>query len=221
MERRKYEGFQSTFHWGRAHYESCFILRQRSPSQRVRRASPCLSLPPIWEPAARILFTDSPGPPALKQSWVVCSLEKKDIHASLHPWDAAIPELQSRQFYAWFINQNSELLECQELKSHWATRNTVRTDLQRGHWKTSPVVSPGTCLCCVLAQKFLPSHSALACLLLILRPQHKCHLVRKSLPDHPTRARSPNQCSFKASCPFPSRHWLWWIIICWLVCSLV
>lgn len=127
----------------------------------------------------------------------------------------------SRQFDAWIINQNSELLECEELKSHWAIRKTARTHSQRGYLKNSSVVLPRILLCCVLAQKFLPSHSALAWLLLILKPQHKCHLVRKPLPDHPAGVRSPNQCSLNASCSFPSQHWPQWIIICWLVCSLV
>lgn len=34
--------FSSTFHSGRALYESCFMLRQHFHSQRILRASPCL-----------------------------------------------------------------------------------------------------------------------------------------------------------------------------------
>lgn len=78
--------FSSTFHSGRALYESCFMLRQHFHSQRILRASPALSLLLIWETPAKVLVMDSPrGPQALKQGWVVCSLEKEDIHASNHP----------------------------------------------------------------------------------------------------------------------------------------
>lgn len=61
--------------------------------QRVRRASPCLSLPPIWEAPTSALVMGSLLPPQevggwgrqlLKQGFAVCSLEKKDMHASIH-----------------------------------------------------------------------------------------------------------------------------------------
>lgn len=188
-------------------------------------SSPCLSLPPIWEASARILVMDSPGAPSPKTGLSCVQPGEEGYSCFYSPLRCCnskfTKHVYSRQFSAWFTNQNSELLECQELKSHWAIRNTVRTHSQRGHLKSSTVVLPRICLCCVLAQKFLPPYFALVWLLLILRPQHKCHLVRKPHPDHPAWARSPSQCFLNASCSLPSQHWSQWIIIYWLARSLV
>lgn len=43
------------------------------------------------------------GPQTLKQGWVVCSLEKEDIHASNHPRDAAVLKSQSMSIAGSFM----------------------------------------------------------------------------------------------------------------------
>lgn len=187
--------------------------------QENSESLPLLITASHMEATARIPVVGSPGAPSSKTGMGCVQPEEEGyscFYSPLRCSSKVTKHIYHRQLYAWFINQNSELLECQELKPHWAIRHSQ-------NWFTKGAfekVLVRICLCCVLAQKSFPSHSALAWLLLILRPQHKCHLVRKPLPDHPDWARSPNQCSLSASCSSPSQHWSRWIITRWLVCLL-
>lgn len=139
-----YRFFQSTFCSGRALYESCFILRQKFAS-RGFWASPCLSLPPIWEAPASALVkaprTSPWGWGANSKTGLCCVQPGEEGYACFYSLlRCCSPQITkhvySRQPYAWFISQNSELLECQELKSHWAVRNTGLIH-KRSIWKTA------------------------------------------------------------------------------------